>query len=590
MTNTFTIPSGRTQFLDANGNPLAAGKVYFYIPATSTPKDTYQDIAGATPNTNPVTLDSAGEASIMGTGAYRQVVTDSLGNQQWDQVVQLASAASLGVVALAGDTMTGTLVTPSVSVTGGELITTTPTGDAVTTLTSLNVQGTTTSTITREFLAAFGLVSNKRNGAGGSVTPSVALYSGVQGQSGTSDIWALRGVAVQDAASGTYNAIGLEIDINNNVADRGNAAGAAGLAAPVTYGQVITGVGANKSTAALAITGPGTAVWNRGIVATSASVSQVTFQDLTNSTTSIEVQGTHTYGIDFNSGTFSNGAIRVPYTYGIVSRDAGNANNIAMISYNGTLLLGSAGVIIDVNGNVFPHLDNTYQLGQNSNRFTAVWAVNGTIQTSDPTLKTDISPISALPSGAVDALMNAIQPIHFKWKSGGFIKDTVLEDQQVPVTETRTTTIETIEVRDGVPVLVKTIKTEEVPIVDDVPVVDESGAPVIITIPAKDEGVGVDGTIVPAQPERKFPLTHPVPRMKTAQVSVVKQVERAGTRVHWGWDASQVKAAFDGIGMDFGGYVLAEDGTQHLRPDQLVPVLWQAVKALRARVAVLESK
>ncbi len=65
--------------------------------------------------------------------------------------------------------------------------------------------------------------------------------------------------------------------------------------------------------------------------------------------------------------------------------------------------------------------------------------------------------------------------------------------------------------------------------------------------------------------------------------------ERPGKRMHWGWDASQVKAAFDAAGMDFGGYVLAEDGTQHLRPDQLVPVLWRVVQMLLDRVEALEK-
>ena len=34
------LPNGKQLFTDSNGAPLAGGSVYFYIPGTSTPKDT----------------------------------------------------------------------------------------------------------------------------------------------------------------------------------------------------------------------------------------------------------------------------------------------------------------------------------------------------------------------------------------------------------------------------------------------------------------------------------------------------------------------------------------------------------------------
>ena len=80
------LPPGKIQFSDANGNPLAAGSVGFYIPGTLTLKNTWQDAAQTILNTNPVTLDSSGEAIIYGSGIYRQIVKDSLGNTIWDQL------------------------------------------------------------------------------------------------------------------------------------------------------------------------------------------------------------------------------------------------------------------------------------------------------------------------------------------------------------------------------------------------------------------------------------------------------------------------------------------------------------------------
>lgn len=80
------LQNGEQTFLDSNGSPLAGGSVYFYIPNTTTFKNTWQDPGATILNTNPVVLDSAGRAIIYGVGAYRQVVKDSLGNTIWDQL------------------------------------------------------------------------------------------------------------------------------------------------------------------------------------------------------------------------------------------------------------------------------------------------------------------------------------------------------------------------------------------------------------------------------------------------------------------------------------------------------------------------
>jgi hypothetical protein len=80
------LPNGETQFADGNGAPYAGGAVYFYIPATTTPKATWKDPNGTTLNSNPVILDSAGRGIIWGSGEYRQVVQDQFGNTIWDQL------------------------------------------------------------------------------------------------------------------------------------------------------------------------------------------------------------------------------------------------------------------------------------------------------------------------------------------------------------------------------------------------------------------------------------------------------------------------------------------------------------------------
>jgi hypothetical protein len=80
------LQNAKQQFFDSNGRPLAGGSVYFYIPNTSTFKNTWQDEGKTTLNTNPVVLDASGEAIIYGDGQYRQVVNDVHGNLIWDQL------------------------------------------------------------------------------------------------------------------------------------------------------------------------------------------------------------------------------------------------------------------------------------------------------------------------------------------------------------------------------------------------------------------------------------------------------------------------------------------------------------------------
>ena len=70
------IPFVRARFFDRCGKPLAGGKVYTYEANTTTPKVTYKDPYGLTPNTNPIILDAAGEADIYLDGTYRIRITD----------------------------------------------------------------------------------------------------------------------------------------------------------------------------------------------------------------------------------------------------------------------------------------------------------------------------------------------------------------------------------------------------------------------------------------------------------------------------------------------------------------------------------
>jgi hypothetical protein len=77
----FSVPVAST----AINSSLAGGSVAFYVPNTSTFKQTWKDAAQTQLNQNPVPLDANGCAVIYGSGIYRQVLQDSLGNIVWDK-------------------------------------------------------------------------------------------------------------------------------------------------------------------------------------------------------------------------------------------------------------------------------------------------------------------------------------------------------------------------------------------------------------------------------------------------------------------------------------------------------------------------
>ena len=84
------IPNGMQSFEDEIGKPYAGGEVLMCLPGTLTLKATYADENGAVANLNPVPLDSAGRCVMWGSGNYRQILYDSLGNEIWDRVTSCA--------------------------------------------------------------------------------------------------------------------------------------------------------------------------------------------------------------------------------------------------------------------------------------------------------------------------------------------------------------------------------------------------------------------------------------------------------------------------------------------------------------------
>jgi hypothetical protein len=68
MATTFLSPTPKLQFFDLNGAPLSGGLLYTYAAGTTTPLASYTDSTGLIANTNPIVLDSRGEANVWLSG------------------------------------------------------------------------------------------------------------------------------------------------------------------------------------------------------------------------------------------------------------------------------------------------------------------------------------------------------------------------------------------------------------------------------------------------------------------------------------------------------------------------------------------
>jgi len=131
-----SLPLGfpRWRAFDANGAPLAAGTLTTYAPGTSTPKATYTDSSGLTPNANPVVLDANGEADIWLSGNYKLVLKNGDGATQWTVD---------NYPGLDGTTQAETTLTPTA-------------GTAISTASALVPQGARLKAVTARVTAGFG--------------------------------------------------------------------------------------------------------------------------------------------------------------------------------------------------------------------------------------------------------------------------------------------------------------------------------------------------------------------------------------------------------------------------------------------------
>ncbi|HTL09807.1 MAG TPA: tail fiber domain-containing protein, partial [Chitinophagaceae bacterium] len=146
----------------------------------------------------------------------------------------------------------------------------------------------------------------------------------------------------------------------------------------------------------------------------------------------------YTTGNDFVIGNSTNNKSLIFYT-------TTSGNNIERMRINNTGLV--------------PGQDNTYTVGNSTNRWSAVWSANGTIQTSDIRLKKNILPLNY---GLQEVLQ--LQPVSYDWKdnSGKNKIGLIAQDVQkiIPQVVTGDATKENLGMNyaELVPVLINSIK------------------------------------------------------------------------------------------------------------------------------------
>ncbi|MCK9361698.1 hypothetical protein M0Q28_05775 [Patescibacteria group bacterium] len=113
-------------FVTGTSDPLAGGKLYTYLPGTTTPTTTYTTSAGTVANANPVVLDANGEADVWFTGTIKLVLVDSADVTVWtkDNVGAVGSYGSLtgdstgNISGFDNGTFTGRVTTATLTVSG----------------------------------------------------------------------------------------------------------------------------------------------------------------------------------------------------------------------------------------------------------------------------------------------------------------------------------------------------------------------------------------------------------------------------------------------------------------------------------------
>ena len=220
------------QFFDDNGDPLTGGLLYTYAAGTTTPLASYTDSTGATANTNPIVLDSAGRVAgevWLTTGSnYKFVLQTSAGVTIWtNDNIAGVPASSITSLRINGST-SGYVDLVTVPVAGANTIT----FPAATGTVLLDPNTAFTGTSTFETISATKDISGRTLNASGSITVGSYLYG-----SGTGQFKIPEGTTAERAGSFT----GIGSITGTTLALSSVASGAAYVGATITGAGVTAG-------------------------------------------------------------------------------------------------------------------------------------------------------------------------------------------------------------------------------------------------------------------------------------------------------------------------------------------------------------
>lgn len=143
------------QFFSTAGVPLVGGKLYTYAAGTTTPLATYTSQSGVTANTNPIILDSRGEANVwLSSAAYKLKLTTPADVEIWT-VDNVGSGDQFGTSQfLSGvsgsDTITATVTSPNFTAyAAGQMFNFVAVAANTTTSVTLNLNSLGAKTVTK---------------------------------------------------------------------------------------------------------------------------------------------------------------------------------------------------------------------------------------------------------------------------------------------------------------------------------------------------------------------------------------------------------------------------------------------------------
>jgi len=303
---------------------------------------------------------------------------------------------------------------------------------------------------------------------------------------------------------------------------------------------------------------------------------------------------------------------------------------------------------------ILPFVDNANTCGASWNRWSAIWAANWTIQTSDRRQKTDITESTLW----LD-FISKLNPVSYKWlnganivekeeievekevqetqiieyteekieeKDGKFIKiiekktreekvfdevdlfdengNQIFDEKEVEEFDEKETEVEKTEIVDGKAIIKIEIVKNKVPVIEYLDVYDENGNQIFDFIPTtkiiqnedgEDEEI-VEMVQTPRKMQKvktkieKIPRKVQVPKMVKKLVKEQKEVIKSKPGSRNHFGFIAQEVEEALGGVDFWGLVIDENGQYALRYDQFISPLVAAVKELKARVEFLESK